>query len=523
MLKKIFIGVIGFCLLAAAGLFVWVRSSLGSDAVKNALAQQIAAAIGQPVTIGGVNAGLYPRVTVALQDVAIGGQSEIAIESLDVGTSLGALLSRRIEHATLALEGARLRFPLPALTLGSVNAGETPAAGGAPSTPPVQIVSIDSVVLKDVAIVSGGRTLTGNIDVVPQGQGLSITHIDLTAEDTSFTATGTITDLAGPAGDIALKAGALNVDRLIAFFNDFSSGLPLAAPASGTPAPPKAPGASAPMNLTVSIDAERATLGGLTIEAMSGTARATDTLVSVDPLSFRLFHGKYDGGLSATLGTAQPTFHWKANISGIDVAAATAYAGSPNTVTGTLNAAVDIKGTGADAATAIRTAAGQVRFEVLDGIVRNLGMIRAVTAATALNAEGIQAPRASAANADEPFTRIGATVRIASGTATTENLQFDAADLALQAAGTARLDGSALDFRGRVQLSDALSGQMNQTVVRLTQEQGRITLPATITGTLRAPSVRVDAGDAAKRALRNTVKDAAPTLIDRGIRGLMRK
>src|SRR5262249_52366067 len=155
---------------------------------------------------------IYPRITVVLKDVTIGDAKQIVVQSLDVGTDFRAMLSRRIEHATVDLEHARISLPLPPLKLGSDAA---PASGS--SSAPVELVSIDTVVLREIEVLSGGRTLRGNIEVVPQGQGVVIKHIDLAAEDMALTATGTITDLAGPAGDVAIKAGALNVDRLIAF------------------------------------------------------------------------------------------------------------------------------------------------------------------------------------------------------------------------------------------------------------------------------------------------------------------
>jgi len=92
------------CLAVAAlatGLFLWVRAVFTDDIVRSALASQLSSALGQPVTIGGIGAGLYPRVTVNLKDVAIGEPARIRVRTLHVGASLGALLSRRIEHARL--------------------------------------------------------------------------------------------------------------------------------------------------------------------------------------------------------------------------------------------------------------------------------------------------------------------------------------------------------------------------------------------------------------------------------------
>jgi hypothetical protein len=59
--------------------------------------------------------------------------------------------------------------------------------------------------------------------------------------------------------------------------------------------------------------------------------------------------------------------------------------------------------------------------------------------------------------------------------------------------------------------------------LKLAADNGRVVLPATITGTFAAPIVRVDSADLAKRALRNTVKEQAPALINKGLNRLMRR
>src|SRR4029453_5776176 len=108
---------------------------------------------------------------------------------------------------------------------------------------------------------------------------------------------------------------------------------------------------------------------------------------------------------------------------------------------------------------------------------------------------------------DEPFTKLGATLTIAGGSASTDDLRFESKDLLLAAAGTVRPDGSAINLRGQAQLSDELSKQAGGDLVRSTQEEGRVTLPATITGSAAAPQVRIDVAGVAKRALTNRANE----------------
>ena len=88
------------------------------------------------------------------------------------------------------------------------------------------------------------------------------------------------------------------------------------------------------MHIAVTLEAPRATMGGLTIDKLSGRATlGADSLV-VDPVSFGLFGGRYEGTLSANLSGKTPAFRWNAALSSIDVAAATAFAGTQGVVTG---------------------------------------------------------------------------------------------------------------------------------------------------------------------------------------------
>src|SRR3954469_11269258 len=291
MAKKIAIGVAVLVLAGGVGLYVWAHSVFGQDTVRVAIAAQISNALGQPVKIGSIGAGIYPRVTLKLGDVAIGEPVRIRVRALDVGTDFRALLSRTIEHAALHLNGARIELPLPPLALGTNTGGGDAAA----SSSPVRLGSIDEGVLKGVEIVSGGRTLTGDVDVVPQGKGATIRNITLKAEDTSVTATGTINDLAGPIGNLTVKAGALNVDRLVAFANDFAAGTGLgASPKQTSPPASHAPAQPPTANLLLSLAADRATMGALAIDDLVGRATLIGTELSLKPLAFKLFGGQYD-------------------------------------------------------------------------------------------------------------------------------------------------------------------------------------------------------------------------------------
>ncbi|HEV3061213.1 MAG TPA: AsmA-like C-terminal region-containing protein [Vicinamibacterales bacterium] len=517
MLKKALIGVLGVLLVGSIVLFLWARSVLAHDGVRTEIAGRLSQALGQPVSIGGIGASIYPRVTVNLDNLSIGPQANIRVGTLGIGTDFRALLSRRIEHGSMRLTGARIQLPLP------VFASPSPADAPPPATraAPVEIVSIDEIVLSGVEIVSGARTLRGDIELVPQGSGVLVRKVSLRADDATINITGRIADLSGPTGELSVKAGALDFSRLLAFVSDFSAHAGLSA--GQNPAAPASARASAStrpstMNLAVTMEADRATLGTLAIEKLSGRARITSDGMTLDPIAFGVFGGRYEGSLALTLGEV-PDFRLRARLSSIDMTAATRFAGSPNTITGQLSGDIDVAGRGLEASRVAKSARGTVRMNITNGVVKNLGLIQAVVVATSMRSGALSQGSGSR---DEPFTRLGGTLTLANGEGTTQNLQFESKDVSLGAAGAVRLDGTVVDLKGRAQLSEALSQQAGSDLLRYTQEQGRVTLPATIGGSVENLRVRIDAADLAKRAVRNRATDEAQKAV-KGLGNLLKR
>ena len=495
MAKKIGIGVLALLLVVFLAGAIWVRSVFGQDAVRVALASQISSALGQPVSIGGIGASIYPRVTVKLEKVTIGQPVRIQADTLRLGTDLRALLSRRIAHATVQLDGAKVQLPMPPLA--STNGS---SASGASGGGPVEIVSIDEVALNDVEIVSGGRTLRGDLQVVPHGAGATLRKVSLSAEDTSLVGAGEISNITGPVGDITFKAGTLNLTKLLDFLTAFSKGSGMTGQSSTRPA-----AQPAPTDLKVSLTADRATMGTFALSKVSAKMHVTQSGISLDPLAFGLFGGECKGTMTLTSRGATSTFRLNAALSNIDVAAATAYAGNAGTISGRMSGRVEMGLQTTDASSAMNTATGTARVDIRDGVVRNLGLVKAVVVATSMRGDS-QMPKPSGSN-DEPFTLLGATLKLANGSVHTDDLQFQSPDILLRAAGSLRLDGSAIDLKGDVQLSEALTQQAGRDLVRYTQQQGRVTLPATITGSAQSPSVRIDVASLANRAVQNKAKE----------------
>lgn len=507
MLKKLLVAGIVLIVAVGIGLYFYAQAIFASDLVRTQVAAQLSQALGQPVSIGTIGARIIPRVTVALGEVRIGSPARITIERLDLGTALGALLTRRIDRATASLSGARIELPLPPFAFGG------DAADGGTSA--VSIASIDEVVLRDLELVSGGRTLRGDVEVVPHGAGLTIRRLSLGAGDATIEVTGEITNVAGPVGTLTARAGTLDLFELLDFAGDFAGGA-----LDGTPATAAVIPRAAAMDLTASLEANRAIMGTLVLEGLNGQVRLTDDRLALAPIDFRVFDGAYSGSLDIGLAESR-VIRMRAALSGIDMAGFTAFAGLPGVMTGRLAGTLDVTGRGLSPAGIARSAQGSGRLDITDGSIKGLGLVRAVVVATSMRADADPGPSVSAGA--EPFSRLGATVAIGDGFARTSDLRFESDDVLMSARGHVALDGHAIDLAGPLQLSDELSKQAGRDLVRYTQQDGRVTIPARVTGSADNPLVTIDVGDLLQRAITNKAVEEAGKAIERGLGGLLNR
>ena len=81
-----------------------------------------------------------------------------------------------------------------------------------------------------------------------------------------------------------------------------------------------------------------------------------------------------------------------------------------------------------------------------------------------------------------------------------------------------KLPDGTIDMHATVMLSRELTAQSGTDLRRYTVHDGRIVLPARITGTVAAPSVTIDMAAALQRALQNEIKRRMQGLFDKIIK-----
>jgi uncharacterized protein involved in outer membrane biogenesis len=251
----------------------------------------------------------------------------------------------------------------------------------------------------------------------------------------------------------------------------------------------------------------------------------TPEAVALDPVAFEVFEGRYEGSMRVTLAET-PRYRWRGKVSGIDTARLMAFAGAANSISGRLSGTVSLDGAGLEVESALRTARGDARIDITDGVIAGLALVRTIVVATS-GRGGYLASAGTAAQspgdgAAERFSRLGATLSFGDGVLTTRDFALTATDVDLTGAGTIRLLTMATRLDGQVRLSEALSKQAGSDLYRYAQEGGRVTLPATVSGPIDGLSVKIDVAQAAQRAIRNRAVEEAEKAIERNLKGTLK-
>jgi hypothetical protein len=272
---------------------------------------------------------------------------------------------------------------------------------------------------------------------------------------------------------------------------------------SAIASPGEQSGRSMPMHLALAISAPHARFGAYTFRDLSAKAETVPGRVTFDDLAFQIFGGTFHGRLAADTSGTVPALRLTGRMVGLDVTQVLKGSGSPGGITGRVGGSVALQGAGADAATLLRTARGTMSAIIADGTLPHLDLVRRVVLAFG------KPSGAPAEGSGTAFKTFGGTFVLAGGGLTSDSLSMAARDFDLRGRGSLRLASGAVDARADVVLSPELTAQAGTDLRRYAQEDGRVIVPATVSGTLEAPSVSIDVAAATRRALGNELKRRA--------------
>ena len=266
---------------------------------------------------------------------------------------------------------ARITLPLP---FSLPTASTAPAA---PSDPAIRLVSIGSIGLRDIVVTSRGRELMISADSSLAGSRLLIrtfsartavaSNSGVGEGGTALSAEGEV-DLA-PRVDARLKvkANRLDLDELISLAAAF------APPPDATSRAVRAE----PARIAARVSAETASAAGMSVRQFATDLEIVGTRVSLSPLTFQLFGGRYQGSLAASLRDTM-TATLRSRVIDLDVAQLAEFGGSPGSITGRLTGTGTFTGSGSDFAAVVNSARGEGTSSIANGSIRHLNLVRTV-------------------------------------------------------------------------------------------------------------------------------------------------
>jgi uncharacterized protein involved in outer membrane biogenesis len=490
-MKKLLLIGVGLVVLIIIGATIAVRVLINPERVRATIASQASAALGMPVTLQAADVSVWPRARVTLRGLRVGEPASLTLDTIEVATALGALLSRRIENAELTIADSTVDLPAVMAALERLAKETPPAPAGTATDAPLTLVSIDTIAFRNVRVAFDDETATVSLESALDGDRLDLRSLDLTSTVTTLKAAGAIDSLSQRRGNLSISAESLDLDGMVALLSRL--------PGTDRAQPAQSPQRAQPFDLTLDVTAAKGRAAGVQFNDLKTTIHATASGVQLEPFALGVFAGRVDGKVRVDTSRPQPALVLDTRLSGIDMRAVTAFAGHPEAITGRLGGDLHLTGLGTEPATALANAAGRGTFAITDGVMPNLHLVRDIVLAF-----GKPAPQSSGGG--DRFTRIAATMQLSGNVLRFTDLIFAAPDVDVTAGGTLNLSGGQIQVAGQAMLSEALTAQAGRDLVRFTAENNRVTLPVSVTGGIAAPHVTVDTGAVLRRAAENEVK-----------------
>ena len=450
-MKRAIVVLVALGIILLGGVYFFAQRVLASDLVRTKLEQQLSERLGQPVRIGSVRARIYPGIAVDLGEVSIGQPESLHAAQIRAFTGIGALFAEQIDIRSIDVINAR----------------------------------------------PGGAPMTFDLSASVLGDRLDVQALTIRGPITKIDATGTLTSVSRIEGQFEAHSDLLDLNELVAI--------------AGAMAPPQTTrgrnATATPMHLTVKLASARVRFGTDEFTNLVTRIDARPGRVVLDDLSIKLFGGAFTGRLDADTRNETPGLKLTGSMAAIDVADLLKRTGSAGGVTGRLSGNISLASQGTDGAQLTRHAHGTIAATVADGTLPHLDMLRTIVLAFGKPAPG------GAQGSGTAFTSLGGTFALAASTLRSENLALRSRDVDADGRVTLSIDTGSVDARADLSLSPELTAQAGTDLRRYAQENGRVILPATVTGTLDRPTVFIDVAAAAKRAITNEMQRRAADFI----------
>lgn len=259
------------------------------------------------------------------------------------------------------------------------------------------------------------------------------------------------------------------------------------------------------LDLVGLLELGRGQFAGMPVTAVRLGVNAQQAKLRLFPLEAALLGGRYRGDLRVDASGEAPRLQFDENLSGIDLGPLLGAMFDTRRFSGRGTGTIRGEARGADSAAWLRSATGNLRFEVADGAIDGADLWYEIRRARALlRRESL--PARPAGPPRTPFTRLQASGRLGGGALQSDDLAMDLQYL--------RVAG-----RGRVDLvAGTLDWNLDTKVLRIPDDDSSqrelvdLSIPVRVTGSLDDPSIRPDLAGLAKAQLRQELEKRRPEI-----------
>ena len=495
-MKRRFLTVIAVVLggFAVLAVLLAIRGSLIADFMREIAESRLSTALGQPVAIGQLGFSLTPRPAFTGSDIQVGDAAQqapsVRLDRVEVFPVLRSFFQGPIHVTEVSLDG----FTVSILR----------EAGGrwrAPAVFPGPTRGADGGIAIDRVHVAGGRLLI--FDVGANGALRERSRIDDLRTDLLIAQGGLrLAPLTGRVGGAAISGQAETDPQSVRL--DFSApairdadlpalfGLLAASrPAVLRVDEPAAASVSVRINRATSrltgsgtLRAPAFTVEPLRLQQLNAPFVIEGSQLTFTPTTFTINGGSHEGRFTLTLGDA-PAWAMDGRVNDLDVGALLdTVAGRDAKLDGRGRIDAELKGRFEPGF--LTRMDGGARMVLSNGVLHDFPLLATVNRALRLSEGDGQ---------DTRFEQLTASLAIARGTATTNDLVIQAGHLRAVLSGQIGFDRS-LNLRGRAIVSAERVAAGVDSVHELARlrKGGEIVVPLTITGSLDAPKFDIDVG-----------------------------
>jgi AsmA protein len=344
---------------------------------------------------------------------------------------------------------------------------------------------------------------------------LAIDNLDLRLDDTKMAGSLQINYLDQSGLKFDVVADQLAIDRYLPPEQEPASQAASPGASDKPPEPTEVPVETLRgLDFSGHVRVGRLTMDALLLENLHAEINASGGRVRLDPMTADLYGGQYNGAVTIDTTGETPSVNFKQTVANVQAVGLLTDLADTSNIEGRLNASFTGNGVGRTDAEIIKTLAGDISFNLVDGVYKEVDVWYEIRSARAL-LKGESGPQKSA-DPQTPIEVLTITGRIDDGVLRTKTMVAEIPFLRLNGNGLLNTTEENMNFRFQASVHEKPVFPDGEDLAGL---QG-LMIPLKVTGAVASPSVGVDLGElmkseAVKKAEEKAKAKAKELLLDK--------